>query len=81
MNMTEGADYFLPFSRQRIYSSMMPFSTTHTLINRGSVHSTLLSKPTYRVIADNSIFVAHNCVKLDFDYTEVIWPHFGELLV
>ena len=45
LNLTHSSDYFLPFSRQAIYSSMQPFSVELSLSNRMSAHSRIPLSP------------------------------------
>jgi len=43
LDLRRNSTYFLPFSRQSVYSSMMPLSFNLTLMNPVSLHSQLLS--------------------------------------
>ena len=53
MNLTEGSEYFLPFSRQRVYASMMPLGINFTLINRESSLFQIVQRPSYKIVSPN----------------------------
>ena len=65
---------------------MMPFSMNYTLMNRESLHSTLIEEPTYEIISlvqddDKEDLQKLGCIFLDFDYPAVMWPFFGQIRV
>ena len=80
LNLTHSSDYFLPFSRQVVYSSMQPFSVELSVSNRRSAHSRIPLAPQYEIISDNHDLVINNCVQLEFNYEEILWPYFGSIL-
>jgi len=83
MDLSNNQDYFVPFSRQKVYSSMQPFAMNFTLMNRESVHSKLIEKPTYNIMQEDdgalnsSVIQEHKCIQLDFQYPSVMYPYFG----
>ncbi len=46
VDLRNNSTYFLPFSRQSVYASMMPISFNVTLLNPSSLHAQLLSAYT-----------------------------------
>ena len=51
LNLTSSSDYFLPFSRQSIYSSMQPLTVEMSISNRRSAHSRIPLAPKYTVLS------------------------------
>ena len=81
LNLTRTSDYFLPFSRQVMYSSMQPFSIEFSVSNWKSPHSRIPHRPEFTVFSENLDLVALNCIQLEFSYKEIFWPFFGSIQV
>ena len=75
--MTNTSDYFLPFSRQPVYSAMQPLSIEFSVSNRKSGLSRIPLLPQYSVFAKNQKLVENDCIQLEFSYEENFWPFFG----
>lgn len=88
MNLTNGSDYFLPFSRQRVYSSMMPMGMKFTLTNRESAHF-LVNKERLTIRVENQEINDNNCLEVHVDFNKgaksddsnVMSPFFGQIQV
>ena len=79
IDLRNNSTYFLPFSRQSVYSSMMPFSLNVTLLNHASLHSTILS--SYYDIASDSPEqeLLRQCLSLQLQYPNMVWPYFATI--
>ena len=63
LNLTNTSDYFLPFSRQPVYSSMQPLAIELSISNRRSVHSRIPLMPQYTVTSKkNDKLVENDCI-------------------
>jgi hypothetical protein len=77
-------NYFLPFSRQSVYASMMPVSFNYTLMNSLSI----LSKITHYEVtyslptsseSDLSLATLNKCMQVEFRSPKIIWPFFANI--
>lgn len=76
LNLTATSDYYLPFSRQKMYSSMQPFLFDFSIMTRTSPHFSISSTPKYEIISPIKSQIKQ-CLSLEFDYEPIYWPFFG----
>ena len=76
LNLTANSDYYLPFSLQRMYSSMQPFLFDFSVMTRTSPHFSISTKPEYEIISPLTPQIKE-CLSLEFEYEPMYWPFFG----
>ena len=81
IDMRRNSTYFLPFSRQSVYATMMPLSFNLTLMNQQSLHSQIVAEfyEFSEEREDSEALGVEKCVQLEFDYESIVWPYFGNI--